>query len=77
MKYLNIQYDFLPREIKSECKIKAKLGYDAPSTFKVSKTKNGKICLTELCDDYFSITISKEEAVDLFKEIIEYIEGEN
>jgi len=77
MKYLNIQYDFLPREIKSECKIKSEMGYDAPSTFSVSKTKNGKIRVAEMCDDYFSITISKEDAVVLFKEIIEYIEGES
>lgn len=49
-------------------------GFVLKHIFSISKTENNEIQLTEECDGYHNEKITKEQAIELFKEAIKIIE---
>lgn len=44
-----------------------------PRVFSVFVKSNGDITFTELCDEYFDVTVSKAEAVQILTDILNHI----
>ena len=42
----------------------------------ISKESTGDICFCEECDEYFDVTLSKEEAIHALQEAIEWIQNQ-